>query len=481
MESRFDNRDFERIVQQHADQYRMFPSEKVWKGIHNTLHTRNRWYGIGLTLLILTTGVVSWVMLSTSGKNSAVVSSLPPVSAVQLTKQKPVPAIPVTITPRVNNTANSFIISPDKLQEEIYMDDYVAVEKVQPTDELSASNAAVFNQPAVLNELITDNVMEYPVVKASSTPRRVIQQKEISAPVALTKEKDIPVPVIADNQPELPAAEQKQDKPQADYSSLVPYTVESVINSYKYIRKRNKISIEAFITPTVSYRELRENKPFVEYARNAQLNVPNASYAADVNTVVTHKPDIGIQAGFMAGLPVSKRIKLIGGLQFNVSKYDIRAYDHSPEWTTIALSTAAGGANNFSAKSNYRNVSVGGEENWLHNLYFSASAPVGLEVRLAGNRKNYFGFAATAQPTYMLSNDAYLISTDYMNYTEVPSLTRHWNMNAGFELFAGVSTGHLRWRVGPQVRYQTMSSFKKNYPIMEHLFDFGLKMGIMLK
>jgi hypothetical protein len=79
-----------------------------------------------------------------------------------------------------------------------------------------------------------------------------------------------------------------------------------------------------------------------------------------------------------------------------------------------------------------------------------------------------------------LSNTAYVISTDYKNYAEVPSLTRKWNINTGFETFAGFSIGNTNWRVGPQVRYQTMSSFKKKYPVEEHLFDFGLKMGIQL-
>src|SRR5688572_31773279 len=68
MESNFNNRDFEQFVKQNADQYRMFPSEKVWKGIHNTLHTRKRWYGFGLALLLLTSGAVTWVMLTPSGK-----------------------------------------------------------------------------------------------------------------------------------------------------------------------------------------------------------------------------------------------------------------------------------------------------------------------------------------------------------------------------------------------------------------------------
>ena len=69
MESNFNNKDFEQFVKQNADQYRMFPSEKVWNGIHNTLHARRRWYSIGLTLLVLSTVAVTWVMLlSPAGK-----------------------------------------------------------------------------------------------------------------------------------------------------------------------------------------------------------------------------------------------------------------------------------------------------------------------------------------------------------------------------------------------------------------------------
>ena len=80
----------------------------------------------------------------------------------------------------------------------------------------------------------------------------------------------------------------------------------------------------------------------------------------------------------------------------------------------------------------------------------------------------------------MLDNRAYLITADYKNYAEMPSLTRRWNMNTSFEVFTQQKTGKLNWRVGPQVRYQLMSSFSKDYPIKEHLFDFGLKLGIQL-
>jgi len=158
-----------------------------------------------------------------------------------------------------------------------------------------------------------------------------------------------------------------------------------------------------------------------------------------------------------------------------VSKYDIKAYDHPAEMATIALTDRS-----VSTVTSLRNTG-GYRENWLRNFYFSASLPIGAELKLSDGTNNYFGIAGTIQPTYVLDNRAYLISTDYKNYAEVPSLTRRWNMNTSFEVFSAHTTGKVHWRVGPQVRYQVMSSFVKNYPIKEHLFDFGLKLGIQLK
>ena len=76
MESNYNNRDFEQFVKQNADQYRMFPSEKVWKGVFNALHTRMRWYGIAFGLLLLASGSVTWIMLDSSGKNQSSPDSL---------------------------------------------------------------------------------------------------------------------------------------------------------------------------------------------------------------------------------------------------------------------------------------------------------------------------------------------------------------------------------------------------------------------
>ena len=97
-----------------------------------------------------------------------------------------------------------------------------------------------------------------------------------------------------------------------------------------------------------------------------------------------------------------------------------------------------------------------------------------------GDDKMQFGIATTIQPTYLLGDRVYLISTDYKNYAEVPWLVRRWNVNTSLETFVSYSTGHLKWQVGPQFRYQILSSFISKYPVKENLYDFGLKVGISL-
>ncbi|MEI2738907.1 MAG: hypothetical protein V9F01_08985 [Chitinophagaceae bacterium] len=478
MENRFNNRDFEQFVKQNADQYRMFPSEKVWNVIHNTLHTRRRWYGIGLGLLILSTGVVTWVMLSNSTRNKQVVSTLPKTTFVQQSAEQQKQYPKAVITPAITqNNKPSFITSIDNLQKNLFIDNSVTEEEISTGDE---SSAIAYTEPSVI--LIKENTPQTePAVKSTPAPAKHIVYNKPVAVKSVTAEHNNNITLVTDNSENIettvPTA---SDEKLLAKNDIYPYSIESVVNSYTHIKKRRKTSLQVYITPTISYRELKENKPFIDYARNTFSGAPSSTtYYSDINSVVTHKPDIGLQLGFNMGYPLSKNLKLVGGLQFNVSKYDIRAYTHPSEVTTIALTNGAGGTNTVSTMTNYRNTG-GYIANWLRNLYISASAPIGLELKLLGNRKTYMGVTGTVQPTYILSNRAYLLSTDYKNYAEIPSLTRKWNINTGFEVFAGYSTGKLNWRVGPQVRYQAMSSYKKNYPVQEHLFDFGLKLGLML-
>ncbi len=475
MDNRFDHNDFEHFIKENADQYRMFPSEKVWKGIHKDLHTRRRWFGFGLSFLILTTVVVTWVMLGSSNKNRPVITSLPPFSAQQVLKEEKSP-VKIILAPSKPSDNKMAFVTKD-LQRDLFLQNDQSTESVPELANEVAVIAYAVNTPVFKD--ISNQEIGQVRVKPLSVPKQNIISKEPE--ITGIEHKGISAPLVSvtyNKEKEIQAIKEEITHARVNDYAL---TIESVINSYQFNRRKRKLSLELYITPSISYRELKENKPFIEWARNQanqSIGFTNPTYAADINSVVKHKPDIGLQGGISAGLPISKKVRFVAGLQFNVSKYDIRAYTHPTEMATISLTNISGGRS-ISAPSEYRNIGAS-EENWLRNLYISASIPVGLEVKLLGNRRTYFGVSSTIQPTYILSNKAYLLSTDYKNYAKIPSLTRRVNLNAGVEMFAGITTGKLKWRVGPQVRYQVMSSYQEKYPIKEHLFDFGLKMGIML-
>lgn len=485
MEDRYHNRDFERFVKENADQYRMFPSERVWKGIHSSLHTRKWWYGLGALLLLLTAGIVTWVMiLSPSGKQEIAFEN---------------------ISDKENTASNSALNNEQKNVAEVVI--FPAKTKTG-TKNTSYSDPGYFPQNNIPYSLVTGTSHDNNIIDLKQ-PERVAQSfsnlpgnsKNINKPTyivdkpiqnpfenlninnraPLHKQTILEEPAVESNNETAPENTSKTDgRSLLSNSEIYPLTIESVINSYRYTPRSKKTTWQFYLMPTVSYRRLKENMNFVRAARSNGTISPDILISYEnVNSVVSHKPDLGFELGFNAGIPITNNFKFIAGLQFNVSKYDIRAFSYQNELATIALNSSGRAA--VTAVTPYRSYGSDNRTSWLHNLYISASAPVGIEAKFNNKRKVYSGFAATLQPTYIIDNKAYLLSTDFKNYAEVPSLTRKWNLNTSFEIFAGIPSKKVDWRVGPQVRYQALSSFRDDYPLREHLFDFGLKLGVMLK
>ncbi|RYD98904.1 MAG: hypothetical protein EOP50_04640 [Sphingobacteriales bacterium] len=236
-----------------------------------------------------------------------------------------------------------------------------------------------------------------------------------------------------------------------------------------------RLSLQFFVTPTLSYRSLAENKDFTSAV--PQNNADPTTYALyNINDAVNHKPSLGLEMGVSAKYALARNLKVQGGVQFNVSRYVVQAFDnYAVQTATFAYND--GGTS--TSRSNYSNFHGGRKEN-LQNIYFQVSSPIGIELKIAGNSRTQFGITSTIQPTYILSDRVYMLSTDYKTYAEVPWLIRRWNVNTALSTYVGYSTGKLAWQVGPQVRYQLMSSFVNKYPVKENLFDFGLRVGVGL-
>lgn len=465
MEKNIHNKDFEQFLKQNANQYRMYPSERVWKGIYNHLHTRRRWLWFGAAMLALTISAVTWMMLTTpaSDTQASLNSEIQKSPAPSILNKKESMSLPGIPAPVKN--------SPAKTVSEIpFLLGYSSAEAV-------ASHISNLSDNITTTDIVAE---EATVVKKSLD---VIQT---AAEKFLTKVEEPQVPQfistdIRDNEPgelnKTPGGQSSAIKtPEIPGADNYPLTIESVLNYYKASLQK-KLTFQAYFVPTISYRKLSENKAILNAAAasNASLNV---ALINDINNVVTHKPDIGLELGLVAKYPLTKNINLRGGLQFNISRYDIKAFKYNGEVATIALNQGSQ-VNAIYTWTNYRTFS-GFSPNWLKNYYFSVSAPIGAEYRFAGNKKASYGIAGTLQPTYIIQDRAYLISSDYKNYTQIPWLIRRWNANTSFETFVSYQSGNVRWQVGPQVRYQLFSSFSNKYPVKENLFDFGLKVGISL-
>jgi hypothetical protein len=438
MERNFNN-EFERFLKENADQYRMYPSAKVWKGVYNALHTRRKWYGLGIVLLLLTGSLVT-VLVTHSPKETPISANKP------VPNEKSVASSSTGIHDRdiVENKLpiNPSLVATGENGPVISNNHFYSIAgkdlAVNQTD-LLFSEPATRSEPLLIN--ITDQLTDQDIIantrsgKVSSYPRKFVA------------------------------------------SNPFDWTIESVLNSF-HTPRHKRFAIQFNFTPTISYRKLSANKAFLRSA-SVQANAPS-SFAAlyDVNSAVTHKPDIGLELGFTSKYSLASNFRVKAGLQFNVNRYDIKAFNYRMELTTIALNTNAG-VDSVDIISSHRNFG-GYKSDWLQNFYFEISAPVGIEIDLAGDDRVQFGVAGTIQPTYILGDRAYLLSTDYKNYAEVPWLIRRWNVSAGLETFVSYSTGKMRWQVGPQVRYQLLSSFVDKYPVKENLFDFGLKVGVSI-
>ena len=435
MEGKNHDREFEQFLKENADNHRLYPSDEIWNKIHARLHPHKRWPLTALLLLAFTTGSITWLANS------------------ERTTASPESAIATVITPNVSTPSKNEIFTRS-----------IAVETTVNT----------FTGSEIVSNI------NLPLSSIESSKSQAISQVNLESPAstaAITKPENT-TEVVTTLSENVVAANIELPTTQPDVEEKLPLTIESVTNSYQRQKHNPRFNWQLHFTPTISYRSLQEDQKFIAQARMNLSAAP--SYTPELNNVITHRPDLGMQVGITGTYPLGKRIDLVAGLQFNVSKYDIKAFNYPSEVATIALMNSWGGSTAVSTLTSFRSNGFMAKASWLRNYYYSLSVPLGFEWRILGKKQNHWGFSTTIQPTYVVGNRSYMISMDYQNYAEVPYLINKWNMNVGFETYAKFSIGKNDFRIGPQVRYQLFSSFKKGYPVSEHLYDFGVKLGMQL-
>jgi len=463
MERDFYTDEFEDLIKLKSDQFRMYPSDKVWKGINRSIHSHKRryWFGFALLLTGLSYFGIDQLIVSPPSKQLAQPTPNTALSEKQEAKIIPFDQItPGSLSIRKPNppfTQPDFTEGISSKQETNFSNILVPIITI-PSDKysspLTVDNELISLEPPLITQNEVD-IKQFDVIGLEKPTHRFILP---SLPKYST-----------DNQKEL---EYQKEEDIQKLNWLQEFAVYNLIPA-----KPKRLNWQLSFAPTMNYRKLIGSKN--ANMQSSSRNIPIAlNIEGDLDKLVNHKPALGFELGSYLIYSINHYFSLKAGLQFNYSRYNIQAYTAAPERATIALNSINGLASpSISNYTQLRNFGGSAVQD-LQNQYFQLSVPLGIELNILGNNKLQLGVAGTVQPTYLLNRNTYLISSDYKNYTKEPSLVRRWNVNTSVETFVSYKAAGLKWQVGPQVRYQLLSSYTDKYPIKEYLIEYGVKIGV---
>ncbi|HRH47465.1 MAG TPA: outer membrane beta-barrel protein [Panacibacter sp.] len=499
MDNRFYDNEFEKYLKEEADSYRMYPSDRVWRNIHSEIHGYRRWPALTIIAVFIISALVVGTVLLKPHDEPSTVSQIA-VSRNLNHSDK--------ISADISNTTNQkhLYLTPDKIQQQAF--EKVAQPNLTPEANYLLAETNSFpskqepvDEPKSLMVTSTNNIAQKDERVAEIVKENFIAVVEPSISGITKNLEKINYPDFISTGLAQINSHEKIDFSRTKFSYNNSFGLNDVVNRDANINKAislilnqnkkdgtevsslarfkgkaSKIDFQFYITPSVSYRRLVDNVNG-ELTKSYITALPfAANYVVDVNKVIQHTPATGYEVGFTLGYNINNKFAIRSGFQFNMRQYNINAYVHAFEPTTIALLTG-NSSSIVNTISGFRNIQ-GSAPIILRNRYYEISMPVGIDWK-AVNKKLSWGIAASVQPTYTFDKEPFIITSNYKNYADGSQLLRNWNINTNLETYIGYNTKNYRLQVGPQVRYQLMPTMSRAYPIREYLVDYGIKLSII--
>jgi len=487
MEQHFFEDEFEQFLRENADQHRMYPSEAVWTNVYRKFHPGKRRLMIAILLLLIFSGMYWLFSTSALPVSKSKTAEVTPVE--ESTYHDHFPS--VTVDDIIAKLRAKSFMPPLTIEAPVALKPLGIRRELRPSlvsiPTVFSANFGYAEQFSLSHWDLVLPRLNLPVYDLSSVPfKKLVTQVETSISPTSTEEIEhtelvssgvaarevVAKEVIA--MPDQPASthpslrEESLSKPTSSttsFAGLIPVKVKT--------EQKTKWESSMHFAPTVGYRNLFDSKNWVTYG-----NSPLMVSRLNVNQFVDHKPAIGFELGGGIRYRLNKALVLKTGLQLNLTRYSIGAFSHATEKTTVALNPELGfRPDTMIATSNLRNL-AGNRPERVHNAYLQISMPVGAELKLFGDDRLQVNLGGSLQPSYLLNTNQVQLSADFSNYVSEPSLLRRWNIASSMEVFVTYNTGKVNWQIGPQFRYNLLSTFKKAYPIKENLMEYGLKIGI---
>ena len=515
--------EFEQLLKEKSDQFRMYPSKRVWHSIYNDLHPSRRWPSAAMSMfLIIALLLIGYINTSDNTITNQFANNTSQGNEDLYNNKNTIAQKPVYTHNKKHqlpNTGSEYIAKAFVTKESeisVYSDVKTTASSNtelalndQENKNFTGDNKASLNTDKTLNQATESNNKD--IIEAVDT---YIKTNQIFSDVAAVNNKKVKVKVAnasakttnpeelnEENENELnkvstvspgrktvipstdpsdavkPVNENAKKELKADTKSATEEKawIENYAFQNKPERKRwkDRLAIEFYITPAVNYRKLTTNSK----------GSPTAFANSDINNSISQKPGFGMESGVGLSYAFAKNLRLKAGVQFDYTNYNINAdQTNHPILTTILLNDP----NTGYSYSDFRTSSISNAYNSsalqpviLHNRTYQISIPVGLAYKLSSTNNVEWFAGASIQPTYVFGGKAHLISTDLKSYVSEPSSIRNWNLNLGFETYMNYKLGAYNLQVGPQVRYQIYSTYRKNIALVEKPYAVGLKLGLV--
>lgn len=493
MEKNFYRDNFEQLLRDTTDNFRMYPSNRVWHSIYNNLHPSRRWPSVAVWLLFIFS--VIFIGLSNNngtnyqnaGKNYTIANLVP----AKISNQNPVNK-PAALTSEPTTYPKQDILNDLSRKDAKKSNTQHNPFDIQLAEQASQSANIISYYKKQANKSSNSLVPENKLAAEKDT-------ENISGDVAINKQRTNNITNSNLNNLDLNISELKNNlsaniksAEKTDEESLNKAIAFDVINDKEWIEDhafhykptaskwKSKTSFQFYVTPSIGYRSISKNNSYSIPANTSFISnttIPEQQY----ESAVSQAPAVNMELGGNILYSITKILNLKIGVQLNYTNYNINAYElKHPTMTTLLLNDLNTELPVLSPRTTTLANTTGVYSTKLNNNTYQVSIPVGADIKIAGNNNLKWFAGATIQPTYIAKGNAYFISSDLKNYVTDNTLMRKWNLNGGVETFISYKTkSGLTLNAGPQLRYQLLSTYSKKYSYNEKLYNVGLKIGII--
>ncbi|TWI83425.1 hypothetical protein IQ13_1537 [Lacibacter cauensis] len=439
---------FEGTLKEKADQYRMYPSQQSWEHIQKQIRRSNRTFNFksfGLsTLLLLGFAIATGDDERTNNEllTSNTEQQLIDNDADELTAGNETPVISISKRNYSNNTITGTQAGLEKNTETFSTEQEQVVTAETNTEVLTVQDAqtTAADDTRSLEKISAENRL-----MSVDPAQRVPQIKPTSPEIIVAPAEQAPATETA--------ATSALTDAELNYEVKVPVIVKQPL----------KKQVQFYLTSSASYRVL--------YSDN-RLTFGNLQNQNPEN-VARHTPSVGMEAGAAILFPASKNVRFRTGLQLNYTRYNVEVFRSNPQVATISFGSSGTVQRISALRADSGFLSV------VKNETFQLAIPLGFEFKLAGQRNLQLHMAANLQPTYLLSASGYFLTNDLKKYVKAPDLLSNLNLNSSLETFLRWNMKDFQLQAGPQLRYQLFSNTRGDYPIKEHLVDYGFRIGLV--